>query len=212
MQNFNFKSLKQANIVFVFDPNSFRVPDNQIFLSLFEGADGVGSRFADDPVSQTKFLDVPAKKLRIVLEGTRLRIDDLSEKHPEESNLLELASMIFERIGANCRPIAYGFNFDLYYRFPEMIPAEYLFKMFASEKLLSNQIQLKDLGVQFSLVHPKKEVQEVVFVKITAPLEIAVHFNHHVAVAGKVPEKNKLAQEFKAAYERPDEVVNNLKF
>jgi hypothetical protein len=207
---FNFKSLHQSNVVFVFDQVGFISPENSKFAGIYEGEAGTGARFVDDPVIQSKFLSVPKKQLTVSLEGLRLRIDDESKLNPDSSTLVEESVKIYSKLFDTAKLSAYGFNFDFFYRFPELIPSEYLFKTFVSEDVLKKS-KLSDLGIQFVLDKDGGRAKEVYFIKITSPLELAVHYNYH-AMAKELPKKERLQELFEKAYEAADELVNNLKF
>jgi hypothetical protein len=208
---FNFKSLHQSNIVFVFDPSMFIAPDNAAFTSLYEGGAGSGARFVDDPVIGTKFLHLPKQQLTVTLERTRLRIDDDSKLPPDETRLVKEAVYILNKLFPDAKLAAYGFNFDFFYRFPQVIPADGIFAEFASKDLLK-KAKLRDLGIQFALEKEGGKTQEVFFIKFTGPIELALHYNVHHRASGELPKLQRLEELFKQAHLAPDATVEQLNF
>lgn len=208
---FNFKSLHQANVVFVLDPNGFVAPDNAAFTSLYEGEAGSGARFVDDPVIGTKYLNLPKQQLNVTLERTRLRIDDDSKLPPDETRLVKEAMYIYGKLFPASTLSAYGFNFDFFYRFPQVIPADGIFAEFASKELLK-KAKLRDLGIQFALEKEGGKTQEVFFIKFTGPIEIALHYNVHHRATGELPKQQRMEELFKQAYLTPDATVEQLNF
>lgn len=219
------KSLHHANFVIVFAENKFLTPDNTQLNSLYSGQSAAGARFIDDPIVQTKILTLPAVKIRIILERNRLRIEDESQKEPQDSQLIDEAVYIYQSLFSQFPLTGFGFNFDIYYRFNEMMRMKDLFTNFAEEKILEKN-DLQDLGLQFTLDRgSKKQIQY--FIKIVSPLEIAVHVNHHFPAKelpflppeiGKSSEKFDksksfpLHQLFEKCYNETDEVIEKLKF
>lgn len=206
---FNFKSLYQANVVFAFDPTGFTTPDNAAFTSLYDGEAGSGARFVDDPVIESKFLSLPKLQLRIALERTRLRVDDDSKLPPDETRLLKEAAHVYSRLFQSSKLAAFGFNFDFFYRFSKIIPERQLFAGFFNEDVLK-KATLKNLGVQFAIEKENGKLQETFFMKITAPMELAVHYNVH-RVAGELPKVARFEDIYRQAYEAADAIVEQLK-
>jgi hypothetical protein len=205
----NFKSLSQSNIIFVVDPQKTTAPENRDFVDLFGSADSAGSQFVDDPVIRSKFMVIPRLKLRVTLENVRLRIDDDSKTAPGSSILIHEAVRIFSKLFKQSQPTAIGFNFDIMYRFEKMIPTDYLFKHFADEKMLKKG-KLSDFGIQFALDREGGKSQEVVFLKVPSPLELAVHYNYHFPVR-ELWKEDKLQKQFEQSYEQIDEIIEHLK-
>ncbi len=206
----NFKSLSQSNIIFVIDPQKTTAPENRDFVDLFGSTDSAGSQFVDDPVIRSKFMVVPRLKLRVTLENVRLRIDDDSKAAPGSSILIHEAVRIYPKLFKQAQLNAIGFNFDIMYRFEKMIPTDYLFKHFVDEKILKKG-NVSDFGIQFVLDREGGRSQEVIFLKIPSPLELAVHYNYHFG-ASELAKEEKLQKQFEEAYEKVDEIVEQLKF
>ena len=203
------KSLHHSNIVFVFDESRFFIPDNRLLNSLYRGEAAIGARFIDDPILQTKVLDLPKLKLQISVEPGRLRIDDNSQEEPENSFLIKEAVNIYQQSFSQNKLIGFGFNFDIYYQTNQVIRLWDLFANFVEKKVLEKN-ELRDLGVQFTLEKEGGKRREIYFIKITAPLEIAVHINHHFS-ASKLPEFSAIKKSFEKCYDETDETIQNLK-
>lgn len=210
IMKFNFKSLYQSNVVFVLNPNGFVMPDNALFTSLYEGATGgSGARFIDDPVIESKFLNLPKLQLRVALEKTRLRIDDDSKLQPGDTRLLTEAFHIFNKLFPTSQLAAFGFNFDIFYRFPQVAQSDQLFSQFVSADALK-KAKLRELGIQFSLEKEGGKLQETYFIKFTGPIELALHYNMHRSVI-ELPKPQRLEELHKQAYLVPDVIVEQLK-
>ncbi len=204
------RSLHRTNIVFVFEKNKFFLPDNSVFAGLFKGETASGARFLDDNILQTKILDLPRLQLQIVAESSRLRVEDFAGQKPEDSSLIEQALNIYQQNFAQFPLTGFGFNFDIYYRFSDFINIRHLFLEFVKPEILA-ETDLRDLGVQFTLERKGGKKQETYFLKITAPLELMAHVNHHFSQP-KLPEKNQLRELFEKCYNETGDVIKNLQF
>jgi len=173
------KSLHHLNIVCVYSDVGFHTPENGAFASLYSGSDAKGSRFIEDPVLQTKMLVLPEAKIKVTLEGRRLRVDDDSDKEPKDSRVVrDLIAIQAKLFGTTAQLAGFGFNYDIVYRFNTVIPIQALFKHFFGEKALETQT-LRDIGMQFVLEDKKRQIVDTWFVKVVSPLELAVHLNRH---------------------------------
>ena len=70
---------------------------------------------------------------------------------------------------------------------------------------------LLDIGVQFTLEKEEGKRRETYFLKVTAPLEVAVHVNSHFFVS-KILEPLDIQELFETCYEEIDDIAYNLKF
>lgn len=204
------KSIYHSNLVIVFDSNKFLMPDNAMLATLYQGEQAMGARFADDSILKTKIFDFPKLKIQVGVEPKRLRVEDLSQNEPKESNLIKEALYVYEKLFSPFPIIGFGFNFDIYYRFSDVIQMNDLFKNFVNAKILEKS-DLRDLGIQFTLDKKGGKKQGVYFIKITAPLEIAVHITQHYN-ENKLPKEKELKELFEKSYEESDDVIQNLKF
>ncbi|MCX7778673.1 MAG: hypothetical protein N2259_00250 [Patescibacteria group bacterium] len=218
------KSLYHTNIVFLFEEKSFTAPDNSTLAGLYYGEAAIGARFIDDPILQTKVLELPKMQLKVVVEPLRLIVEDLSQKEPQETSLISESLKIYQKLFAQTKLQGFGFNFDIYYRFNNVIPLKDLFLNFVDEKILARS-DLRDFGTQFTLEKEGGRKKEQYFLKILAPLELTVHVNHHFPAQelpylppaiGESPETKNivfpLQQLFEKCYNETDEVIQNLKF
>lgn len=211
------KSPYHANIVFVFDEKKYLPPDFNLLLGLYQGDKAKGMKFIDNPSSQTKILILPALKIKVILERGRLRVEDDSEAEPHDSPLIVEASKIYQQLFARYPLSGYGFNFDIYYRYSDVIRIKDIFNSLVELKATASA-DLRDMGFQFTLEKAGGKRQEQYFVKIVSPLEIAAHVNFHYSTSELPPSplgkglEAGLQTLFEANYNGTDEVMGNLKF
>ncbi len=195
--NFKSKSIYGINIVFLLDSNIAH-PENSIFLGLFSGNDAKGMNFNDNSNVNLKVLEVPALGLSVILEGSRLRIEDRFLKSPEESNLIETAVNIFNKLFPGKEIVGYGFNFDIYYQLQDVIRISDTFSSINPTGIKDGE-SLINLGWQWTIAEKDGKGFKGYFLKVTAPIEIAVHHNlHHNGK--KNPEIETLKKEFENAF------------
>lgn len=203
------KSLHHANVVVVFRDKHFVSPDIGPFTALYRGEEAKGARFLEDPILQTKMLVLPAIQEKVTLEGTRLRVDDDSGKEPENSRIIKDILRIREELFPDNRITGYGFNYDMVYRFNNVIPIRRIFDNFFGATVLRGR-ELRDFGFQFTLEAKKAEVVDTFFMKIVSPLELAVHLNRHYAKS-VLPEEKILVDLLSDCYTTyVDEVITSF--
>lgn len=190
------KSLHHSNVVLAFDERTFPSPENAVITSAYTGEEGRGARFLDDPLIHAKVLTLPNIGIKLTLEGIRARIDDESKAEPNVSRLAQETARIYQSIFNKGKLTAYGFNYEMYYRFNNLIPLEYIFSGYFSKDALSGAT-LKDVGIQFTL--NRKHVDEIWYIKVTAPLEVAAHINVHIP-ASELPGESELKRMFEKQY------------
>jgi len=178
-------------------------------LELFSGDIGKGVKFADDPVIRSKFLFIPSLKMAVTLEGVRFRVDGENDFEPKDSQIVKEGLRIFNKIFSANPLLGYGFNFDIYYRFNQIIPLDFLFEKFVYPEP-SDKKSLRNMGIQFTL-SKNPNLVETYFVKITAPLEIVVHANFHFNNR-IIPSEADLQKLFEKKYDEVDLMVNRFKF
>lgn len=215
------RSLHHSNIAFVFDEHGFSLPDPAAVAALYGGERARGAQFLDDPAMRTKILILPALKIRITLEGTRLRIDDESQEEPEKSNFLAEALFVYQRLSGIGKLIGFGFNLDVYFRFNNVLPVSDAFEYFFGRDFLK-YADLRAFGVQFTLERAKKYIKDLpvpvignigildtVFVKVPAPLEIAMHINRHFPVH-ELPPLDSLRILLQNCYNESEEIAKQF--
>ncbi|MBI3684977.1 hypothetical protein HY250_01065 [Candidatus Azambacteria bacterium] len=216
------KSLFHANVAFLFLDGRFAAPDNSEIAALFSGQAAQGARFVDDPVMRTKILTLPAAQMKVVLEGRRLRVEDEAGTEPDTSRLIGEAHRVCHTLFPQAPLEGFGFNFDLYCRFNNVLSIKNMFEYFFGTKILKTP-DLRDFGFQFTLDrggNPRTQRAEqssydgnnadIYFLKVTAPLEIAVHVNRHFAQRA-LPAKEQLQKLFENCYTDIDAVLSHLK-
>lgn len=203
------KSLYAANIVFLFKESS-TPPENAEFTNLFSGEVAKGINFMDNPAMMAKLMDVPKLGLSVVWEGKRLRVEDRQSKEPEESLLVNRSHEIFGKLYKNrANELAgFGFNFDMFFQLKDVIRINELFTQIHPASMETGD-SLLDLGWQWTLSYKGGDHLEGYFVKITAPLEIAVHHNSHHK-ANVLPSEKELQKLFSAAYGKITRTIEGL--
>ncbi len=204
----NSKSLYHSNIVFTFSNNAVLAPDNAEFFALFNSDQTKGANFMEDPILKTKVLNLPQLKIQIVWEPTRLIIEDLSREENNSKNITQWAFLVVKKFLDKERVLNFGFNFDVNYRFRDMIGMKEAFLNIVDEKVLEKS-DLRDWGCQFTLEKEGGKRQERYFLKITSPLEIMAHINCHFE--SKEINESRLNSLFDKCYNEIDEVMQNLK-
>lgn len=203
------KSLNQANMVFVVNAK-MAMPANTDFTSLFIGDVATGINFIDDPIANTKFLNIPKVGLTVVWDGKRLRIDDVSCKDPENSDFVADAIEIYNKLFSDklVSLEGFGFNFDVYYQLKDVVRINELFLNISPRGLLFGS-GLVDLGWQWTIAHKDGERLDGFFVKVTAPMELAVHHNAHFSKKS-LPSGEEAKKLFSAIYRSMHEIVGGL--
>ena len=201
------KQIEMANGVAVFGERFF-LPEPGIFIGLFSPEEMKGANFADDPVMRLKVFDLPAKKMKYIFEGDRLRIEDYGFREPTDSQLGSELFRVAHAIYDKLQPKAFGFNYDTIYRFDSIIPqVEILGKFIAP----SMQEQVKDFGWQYTLMKDRGRNLETFFFKAVSPIEIRIHANYHFN-EGVFSSPEKIQQQFEKCYTAIDEVIERMAF
>lgn len=203
------KSLHRCNIAFVYKQEGYKEPDNQAFAGLYAGQAAKGTRFLDDPNMRVKFLAVPAMNLNFVLEGTRFRVDDDHSDSPERSEAVKEGVRAAIKLFPSAKLESFGFNYDIYYRFDNVIPINHFFSTMIDEKALAKK-DLRNFGIQFTLDKQSTKQSETYFLKVTGPIELMVHCNFHFD-SEVMPTAKRLQELFEKNYAEVDDVLKNLK-
>lgn len=204
----NSKSLYHSNIVFAFSQDNFLVPDNAELFSFFSSDQTKGANFIEDPILKAKVLSLPQLKVQIIWEKNRLVVEDLSQEENNGGNISVLAFSLLKKFLDKNKILGFGFNFDINYRFRDVIGIKEAFLNIADEKVLEKS-DLRDWGCQFTLEKEGGKRQERYFLKITSPLEVMAHVNCHFD--NKEINEESLSILFNKCYNEIDEVIKNLK-
>jgi len=202
------RSLQHSNIVLVAKDGGLNSVDPQQVIGLFKPQDLKGSTFVDDPAMKVKVFGFPEKKLKIIMEEKRLRLEDSSGESPDSSKFGFEAYRLIAELVKGLPLDSWGFNYDVFYRGDQVIPQGEIMKSFVNDV---QQEQIRDFGWQFTLAKPAEKMQESYFFKVISPLEIAVHANYHFTLP--VP---KSAEELQAQYEKyyssTEKILQQLSF
>lgn len=202
------KSLHHANIALLFNERDFSLPESADLMALYKGADAKGARLVDDPVLPAKVLTLPAIKTRLTVEYPRLRIDDESMLELDKSRLAKDARHAYDALFKKYPLGAWGINMDIYFRTQNLIPLQDLFLPYFGKEALEGA-DLLDTGIQFTL--RRKKFVEVWFIKVTGPLEIAVHINRHFRDTD-FPSEKGLQDALLKCYNETDKMMENFMF
>lgn len=201
------KNIEMSNCVAVFG-DQFFLPEPSVFISLFTPADLKGTNFADDPVMRLKVFDMPAKKFKYIFEGTRIRIEENGFKLPVDSRCAEELFRIITNVYLKLRPVAYGFNYDVIYRFDSVLPQRDVMKNFLAESFHES---VRDFGWQYTLAKDKGRKLETYFFKAVTPIELRVHANYHFN-GDDFKSKEKVQEQFEKCYTLIDKAIEHLAF
>jgi hypothetical protein len=196
-------------MIFVFERGVSLVPEPSELVELFKGDRGRGMQLADDPMLRMKVIDLPALGLQIACEEHRIRFEDLEAREPASSPLPAEAARILTRLTENRRTKfqGYGFNFEVFYQTQDIIPIGEQYT--AVSQPLPFGDHLLDFGWQWSVARKDGKEVDAYFMKVTAPLEFALHHNAHFH-ASRVPAERELAVEFSNAYQETHRTARGL--
>ncbi|MBI5400870.1 MAG: hypothetical protein HZB12_02040 [Candidatus Yonathbacteria bacterium] len=202
------KSLHHANIALIFDEKSFALPESADLMALYRGEEAKGARLVDDPVIRAKVLTLPAIQTRFTVEYPRVRIDDESGAELAQSKLAHHARHAYDAIFVKHPLTAWGINMDIYFRTQKLILLKDIFSSYFSEQALEGA-DLLDTGIQFTI--RRKKVVEVWFIKVTAPLELAVHVNRHFKDVD-FPDEKGLHDALEKCYNETDKMMEHFMY
>lgn len=200
------KSLHHANIALIFNERTFSLPESSDFMALYQGKEAKGARLVDDAVLRAKVLTLPAIQTRLTLEGSRLRIDDESGSELEKSRLTKDAHHAYVSLFKRYPLSAWGINMDIYFRTQNLVQIQSLFSAYFGDEALEGA-DLLDTGIQFTL--RRKKYVEVWFLKVTGPLEVAVHVNRHFTGV-EFPNEKGLQDALEKCYNETDNMMKRF--
>lgn len=202
------KSLHHANIALIFEDRTFSLPESADFMALYRGKDAKGARLVDDAVLRAKVLSLPAIQTRLTVEHPRLRIDDESGVELDKSRLASDASHVYNTLFKQYPLVAWGINMDIYFHTQNLVRIHDLFFAYFADEALEGA-DLLDTGIQFTI--RRKRYTEVWFLKVTAPLEVAVHINRHFTDT-PFPNKKGIQEALEKCYTETDKMMNRFVF
>ncbi len=202
------KNVQRSNIVVVYDKKNLCETSPQDVFSLYSGENLQGSNFHDAPVMDLKIFTFPRRRLKIVFEKNRMRLEDETKEDPFSSKLGAEAHRIHSNLFQKVNSLAFGFNYDIFYRFDEVIPQREIMKQFLKETALE---ELNDFGWQFTLRKEKSKKSETYFFKVISPLEIALHVNYHFNQPLPLSQE-KLQEFFEKCYNDTDKIIQFLSY
>jgi hypothetical protein len=135
----------------------------------------------------------------------------MRSREPEESPLIDEAVMAYETLVAPRKIFldSFGFNLEAYYQTKDVIRINDYFNEI-SGTLLDLGAGLMDFGWQWTIAETNGKAMRGYFLKVTAPLEFAMHHNAHFAAKEPPPKKDLLAM-FKETYESMHATASKLK-
>ncbi len=202
------KSFENANIVFVLPKDArVNVEPAKVF-GLFPQDATRGATFVDDSTMEVKVFHFPQLKLKLLFEQNRLRIDDASGEDPATSKRGLEAHRLAEALLVGLPVQSQGFNYDLIYRFDNVIPQQAIMKSFVAPEQLED---VRDFGWQFSIVRNKGAESRTYFFKAVSPLEMGLHVNFHFNTP-QLLASEELQKRYAACYQEADTIFKHLTF
>lgn len=185
---------------------SLPLPEPGAVFALFP-ASSQGAKYFDDPALGVRAFTLPAENLRVIFERMRLRIEDTASRRVEDlplGTLLEkLTSALFPK-GTFDR---HGFNYDVVYRYDQMIPDRKVLSSFVADDMLED---VSHFGWQFTLSKEKGKRRETYFCKVISPLEIEVLAN--IEFDKQLPGGEDAQRAFVASYQESQAMLESIAF
>ena len=201
------KQIEMSNTVAVFG-DKFFLPSPAHFMSLFDHNGLKGSNFVDDTAMRLIVFEMPALKFRYVFENKRFRIEETGFRYPEESRCVVEMHRIIESLYKNVPTLAFGFNYDVIYKFDHIIPQREIMGNFIKG---DKHDYIKDFGWQFTLEKEKGKKLETYFFKAVSPIELRVHTNFHFNDKADF-RSEEFQNKFEHYYKKIDEVFKDFAF
>jgi hypothetical protein len=206
--NITAKHIERSNIVSVFKEGVLTLPDPSQLFAAYTTETTKGALYSDNPAMLTKIFEFPVLGLMWIFEPTKIRLEDKHHRYPEDSKLPQEFRRVLGELYKGIQPVAYGFNFDVMYRFDTVIPVQEIMKSFVKPETLEEVI---DFGWQYTLTKEKGKRAETYFLKAVSPLELNVHANFQINEAN-LPKDNEFQKQFERSYQNIDNGVKHIAF
>ena len=182
------------------------LPEASAVFALYPGPLSKGARMMDDTALRSRSFTLPALDFQIIFEPTRIRIEALTPKKPDELNLGEHLAIIIASLYPG-RPFPrFGFNYDIAYQYDAVIQQNEIIKTFVDKE---TRDMVTHFGWQFTVMKDKGKRRETYFCKVVSPLELRIMSN--VESDSLIPTDKNVANRLYAQwYTECQEVVTHL--
>lgn len=182
------------------------LPEPQALFALFPNL-GEGAQYFDDPALGVRSFILPRAQIRITFERIRMRVEDTASRRVEDLALGETLGMLAESLYPKGTFDRFGFNYDVVYRYDDVIPSRDVMGAFIRAENLE---EVSHFGWQFTLTKEKGKRRETYFCKVVSPLEIQILAN--VELDRAFPVRAELQKLFVSSYEEAQRVLETISF
>lgn len=160
----------------------------------------------DDTALRFRTFTLPALDIQLIFEPTRIRIDALTAKKPDELNLGEHLAIVIKALYPG-RPFPrFGFNYDIAYQYDAVIQQNEIIDAFLDKQ---TRDMVTHFGWQFTVMKDKGKRRETYYCKVVSPLELRIMSN--IESDSLLPTNPDIAKQLYARwYTECQEVVTHL--
>lgn len=194
----------ETTVVAVATGGNLRAPEPSAVFALFPDATA-GATFFDDPALGVRVFTLPQQKIRLTFERMRMRIEDTAARRVEDLSLGELAHDLSHKLYSPGVFDRYGFNYDIVYRYDQMLPSHEIIGIFLKKEILED---VSHFGWQCTITKNKGKRRETYFFKVLSPLELQVLAN--MEFDGQIPDRATLQKELLRFHSESQDILNNL--
>lgn len=200
------KSLSGLTYVAVAGVPPIPRPEPSAVFALFpEGA--AGARLLDDTALSIRVFAFPELDLQLIFEPTRVRVEALKPKKPEEARLGEYMERIIAALYPKTAFIRYGFNYDIVFQYDAVIPQRNILGAFMKDDAIED---ITHFGWQITAEKEKGKRRDTYFFKEVSPLEIQVLAN--IEFDKPLPRGAASQAEFERCYTEAGAITDRLAF
>lgn len=150
------------------------MPDPARVLSHFSKPDQAGARYLDDAALGVRVFTFPQVELRLIFEPSRVRVEAMKPRKPDELKLAEILSTLVYDLYPKMPFPRYGYNYDITYQYDAVIPQQHVIGAFLDKETTDKTTHF---GWQFTIQKDKGKRKETYFMKVTSPLEMRTMAN-----------------------------------
>lgn len=183
------------------------MPDPARVLSHFSHAQQTGARYLDDAALGIRVFTFPNIDLRLIFEPSRVRVEAMKPKKPEELPLAEILSKLVSDLYPNMPFPRYGYNYDITYQYDAVIPQQEITYAFLKKETAD---KVTHFGWQFTLQKEKGKRRESYFMKVISPLELRVMAN--LEFDRTLPKAKESQDAFARGYTEAQEIAGDVQF
>lgn len=201
------RNLEAVSIVAVVpEHHRMSMPAPDAVFALFPGSGSKGARLLDDTALRVRVFTFPELSFRLIFEPTRIRLEALTPKKPDELRLGEVLQAVCRQLYPAHAFARIGFNVDIAYQYDAVIPQRELWARFLSKDALED---MTHFGFQMSFQKDKGRRRETYFCKAVSPLELRILAN--IELDG-IHAETDIQQLFEQCYTSSQGIVNHLTF